>query len=210
MKVLTIASQKGGSGKTTIALHLACYAHQTGLKTALIDTDPQLSALGWYKSREADDPILATSSPNELESILGDAKTDGFDYCIVDTRPSVAEDIRAACNLSHFILIPTRPAIMDLRAIESTAAIVESSGTPGAIVINAAPPKRGNAEQSITTEASNYAIEATGLPVCPVIIHQRAAFSHSLITGQAVTEYEPNSKASDEIKKLWEYVTNAS
>lgn len=105
--------------------------------------------------------------------------------------------------LFDFILIPARPAILDLRAIADTVGLVNNKAA--VIVLNSCPPGRGFAEVGIVTEARK-ALSVYGLPVCPVAVSQRVAYSHALNGGLAVTEFEPEGKAAGEIRRLWEWL----
>ena len=106
------------------------------------------------------------------------------------------------------MLTPTRPAILDLRAIGATVDVVRASRARAAIVINGAPPSRGGSEAALTTEA-RQALESYRVPVAPVVIGLRAALSHALVDGRAVTEFEPGSKAAAELLGLYRYTEEA-
>jgi chromosome partitioning protein len=205
MKVLGLLSRKGGVGKTTLALHMAVLAQAGGARVLLVDLDPQGSAAAWWQAREGDTPQLEATDPSKLDALLGTARTAGVDLVIIDTRPSVEADAVQVASLSDYLLVPTRPAIMDLRAILGTLDIVKGGRHRASIVLNACPPSRGVGEASSTSDARK-ALKAFGVPVAPVSIVQRAALSHALLGGLAVSETEPDSKATKEIRALWRYV----
>jgi chromosome partitioning protein len=186
MKILGLLSRKGGGGKTTLALHLSVMAQDAGLRVLLIDLDPQGSAAAWWQAREADTPQLDVAQPGQLEGLLDKARTAGVDLVIIDTRPSVEADAVQVASLSDYVLVPTRPAILDLRAILGTLDIVKGGRHRASIVLNA--------------------LKAFGVPVAPVSIVQRAPLAHALVGGQAVSETEPTSKATKELRALWRYV----
>jgi cellulose biosynthesis protein BcsQ len=117
MRIIGMLSRKGGSGKTTLAVHLAVLAQQAGRRTLLIDLDPQHSAADWWRAREADTPQLVETDPGGLRDVLEAARADGVDLVVIDTRPSAEHDAALVAGLSDLILVPTRPAILDLRAI---------------------------------------------------------------------------------------------
>jgi chromosome partitioning protein len=209
LRTLALASQKGGAGKTTLALHLAVIASQAGLRTVLVDCDPQRSAAGWWHSRQATQPELVETEPARLHELIPAAEADGADLLILDTRPSVERDTLDVARAASFVLIPTRPAILDLRAIGATVEVVKAAGTRAAIVLNACPPApRAGAEAALTMEARRSLEAAHGLPVVPAAITQRAALAHALIDGRAVTEFEPTGKAAAELRALWRYLEN--
>ena len=127
MNVLGLLSRKGGSGKTTLAIHLAVQAQAAGRRALLIDLDPQRSAAAWWRARESDTPQLVETEPGHLGNILEAASGDGVDLVVIDTRPSVEADAVQVAALSDLVLIPTRPAILDLRAILATLDVVKGS-----------------------------------------------------------------------------------
>ena len=189
IKVLAILSQKGGSGKTTLTLHLAVIAQAAGLRTVLVDCDPQRSAAGWWRARKADTPELIEAEPSRLAAAIEAARADGVDLVVVDTRPSVEQDTLDVARLADLALIPIRPSILDLRAIKATVDVVQAAKRPAGIVLNSCPPGRNDREATLTGEA-RAGLAGYGLPVLPVSVTQRAALSHALIDGRAVTEFE--------------------
>jgi chromosome partitioning protein len=205
MKVIGLLSRKGGVGKTTLAVHLAVLAQQAGQRTLLIDLDPQGSAAAWWRAREAETPALVETQPAELRGILDAARADGIDLVVVDTRPSVEADVAHVAALSDVVLIPTRPAIFDLRAILGTLDVVKGTARRSLLVLNACPPARGVGEASIVTDARR-ALTAFGVPVAPVAITSRAVFVAAPVTGLTAGETEPEGKAAKEIRALWRIV----
>lgn len=200
MKKLAILAQKGGSGKTTIAVHMAVCAVRQGLHTALIDLDPQASAYDWNESREEGyklDAVKATAG--QLASLLEQAKKAGADLVIIDTAPHSNSTAAIAAQLADFILIPCRPARFDLKAIGSTVEIARLSKTPSAVVINAAP--RGK-----LSEEAALALRQQGINVLDSVLQHRASYSHAVIDGLSVHEYEPKGKAAEEIDELFSCV----
>jgi chromosome partitioning protein len=200
MKVIGVLSRKGGSGKTTLAVHLAVQAQQEG-RTLLVDLDPQHSAADWWRAREAETPQLVETTPTELSDVLDAARADGVNLVVIDTRPSAELDVVHVAALSDLIVVPTRPAILDLRAILGTLDVIKGAARRSLIVLNACPPPRGAGEASLTGDARR-ALAAFGVPVAPVTIVNRATFSSALLTGLTAAEAEPGSKAAKEIRAL--------
>lgn len=201
MKTLAIMSQKGGSGKTTLAVHLAAYAIGQRIKTALIDLDPQASAYKWNERRTEDDPKspkidTIKGAVTQLAGFLKLAEENGIALVIIDTAPHSNSAAAIVAQLADFVLMPCRPALFDLDAIASTVEIVTSAETPAAVVLNAAP--RGK-----LADEARAALEGQGITVLPSIIYQRAAYSHAVIDGRAVHEYEPEGKATEEVTELY-------
>lgn len=199
-RVLALLSQKGGSGKTTLATHLAV-ALGADRRVVLVDTDPQRSAAGWAHSRESKTPEVIEAKAAAIIATLRAIRATGAGLVIIDSRPSAEADVGSIARAADFVLIPCRPGILDLRAVGGTVDLVKQARVPAAIVLNAVPPARGVGEASVTVEARK-ALAQYGLPVLPVTIGQRAVLAHALITGLAVEEYEPSSVAAREIREL--------
>lgn len=205
MHTISVTARKGGVGKSTVTIHLAVIAQQEGLKVAIIDTDPQGSAAGWWNEREGDTPSMLQCAPKELADVKNLARSEGYDLLIIDTEPSHSSDLASVAKASDFVLIPTRPAPLDLRAIGPTVTTIHAHKKRSAILLNGCPPGRNNSEANITQEARELLIDSP-IPVAPVSITLRAPFSHSLINGSAVTEWDPEGKASTEITALWNWI----
>jgi chromosome partitioning protein len=108
-------------------------------------------------------------------------------------------------KLSDFVLIPTRVGVFDLAAVADTVAMAKESKKPFAVLLNAVPPARLDEEPSIVTEA-RHLLQQMGAPVLSRHLSQRAAFSHSLISGEAVSEFAPASAAAYEIGLVWKNI----
>jgi len=202
MKTLGIIAQKGGTGKTTLSIHLAVRAGLTGLKVLLVDADPQASATAWWRRRSVQTPGLVQSGGERLQELSATAQEQGYDLVVIDTAPHSSSDAEATARVSDLVYIPTRPAILDLDAIGATTELVTAADTPARIVLNACPPPTRYGEPHIVTEA-RQALATYTTPVSKAAISQRAAFSHALIDGRAVSEFERKSKAALEIDGLW-------
>jgi|ERR1035441_5404505 chromosome partitioning protein len=203
MKTLAIIAQKGGSGKSTIAVHLAAYANFRKIRTTLIDLDPQGSTYDWNQGRTDDDPKspklhCVRSNERDLPKAIEQAKATGAKLLIIDTAPHSNRDAATTAKLADFVLMPCRPARFDLKALISTADIAKLSNTPAAVVINHAPPVGGKAERA------REVIEEQGINVLPPVLHRRTAFEDALTGCRAVHEYEPDSKAAEEIAALFD------
>ena len=200
MRVLVFASQKGGSGKTTLSGHLAVEAERSGAgPVALIDTDPQGSLAKWWNVREADMPaFMQCTFPNLLHDIER-ARNEGFKLVVIDTPPAVTRAIAEVVAMADLVVLPTRPSPHDLRAVGATVDIVESRNKPMVFVVNSAVP---NAR--ITTEAA-VALSQHGT-VAPVVVHHRTDFAASMIDGRTVMEVKENCKSAQEVSALWRYL----
>ncbi len=213
MRMVALLARKGGTGKTTLAVHIAVLASETRRQVLLVDTDPQRSASDWWAARPWQDgdrkvPRLVTCEARDIPKVLDAADGEGIDLVVVDTRPSVEADIVQIARAADLVLIPTRPGILDLRAIAATTRAVgmtsrdrrADAGT--LVVLNCVPPPRGVGESRLAAEARS-ALAAYGIPVADVTIGNRAAFAHALIDGRAVTEFEPAGKAAAELRHLF-------
>jgi len=201
MKTLAVVSQKGGAGKTTLALHLAVAAELAGCRCAVVDLDPQASAASWKDARQATTPVVVSAPAVRLGPVLEAAAGHGAGLAVIDTAPYSEVAALAAARAADLILIPCRPAILDLRAIGATIDLARLAGRPAAVVINAAPPRGGLAGEA------RVAIAAYGVPVVPAVLVQRAAYVHALTGGLVAQEYEPAGKAATEVARLYRGVT---
>lgn len=199
MKVLSLVSQKGGVGKTTLATALAVAGHQDGKQIVLIDLDPQASASFWMDTRK-NDAFAVTSAPaSRLQHVLAAAKDAGADLAIVDT-PLFAKDITfEAAERADFILIPTRPAVLDVMAMTRTINLICTFDRAAAVVLTFCPPAGKEIDD---TEA---AVHALGADLCPVRVGARIAYSRAQQSGLAAQELYAQGKAAVEIAGLYQY-----
>jgi chromosome partitioning protein len=201
VKTLAILSQKGGTGKTTLALHLAVAAERMDIGVAVLDLDPQASAAGWKDSRPDETPSVISLQPTRMAKALEVAAASGAGLAIIDSAPHSADAAIAAAEAADLILIPCRAGILDLRAIATTARIVKLTGKPAYVVLNHTPTRAPR-----LIEDATQAVKQHGLEVAPVVIHQRSAFAHALTAGQTAQEYEPEGKAAQEITALFKWL----
>jgi chromosome partitioning protein len=201
MHTVAILSQKGGSGKTTLALHLAAVAASFGQVAAVADIDPQASAATWKDSRPVDTPVVISIPAARLTQALEAARSAGADLALIDSAPHAGDVALAAAEAADFVLIPCRPGILDLRAIGATARIVKLAGKRAYVVLNAMPPNAPN----VLADA-RAAVAVHGLEVAPFSMQQRATFAHALTAGKTANEYEPKGKAAEEIVALYQWL----
>ena len=202
MKVLAFASQKGGSGKTTLAAHLAVEAERAGEgPVALMDADPQGSLTDWWNERQVDFPLFAQTSIARLGDHLEEMRQKGIKLLFIDTPPAITSTIGHVVNVADLVVIPTRPSPHDLRAAGATVDIAERLEKPLVFVINGAHPRA-----RITTEAA-ISLSQHG-PVAEVVIHQRTDYAASMIDGRTVMEISTRSRSPQEMANLWRYLHN--
>lgn len=200
MKTIAIISQKGGAGKTTLALHLATASVLAGRNTAIIDLDPQASAAHWGDRRQEELPVVLSAHATRLTHEMKRVEDMGGDVLIIDTAPHSDSAALEAAKAADLVLVPCRPAILDIEAITNTLDLVKTTKTPIAVVMNAVAPQGSEAAEAAE------AIAALDVEVCPVHLRQRVAFSRALITGQTVQEFEPGGKAAVEVEQLHAFV----
>ena len=200
MKVLALASQKGGSGKTTLAGHIAVQAERAGAgPVALIDTDPQGSLAEWWNERQAPTPVFAQTVIARLQVDMERLRGMGTKLVVIDTPPAITATIQHVISASDLVAVPMRPSPHDLRAAGATVEMVERAGKPLVFIINAATPRA-----RITAEAA-IALSQHGT-LAPVTIHHRTDFAASMIDGRTVVELDPKSNSAVEIIQLWDYL----
>jgi chromosome partitioning protein len=198
MKTISLVSQKGGVGKSTLASNLAAYASSKGLKTTIIDLDKQSSLTAWYglRLRHTDDVALLLEGMPLVDQIKQQEQA-GFDLCIIDTPPHNSTEAANAVRASDITIVPVRASAFDLIASQPTFELLASG--KGGVVLNAVP------SSSAVKDSAIELVKQNGLKVLAVI-GQRVAFQHAISFGKGVTEYQPKSKASEEIKELWETI----
>ncbi len=197
MKTVVITSQKGGSGKTTVAAHLAVAAEQEGHgPTVLIDTDPQQTLATWWKVREAETPKLAPVTLRDLPAKLAVLREMGFTWCLIDTPPALTEQNKQVLGLADLVLIPARPSPNDLWSLGATLDLVSQSGTPFVFVLTQA---KGNARITVQTMA---ALSGHGR-IFESIVHDRVDYAASMTDGRTALEIAPSERAAREVRRLW-------
>ena len=202
MRVLAMASQKGGSGKTTLSGHLAVQAQRAGAgPVVLIDIDPQGSLADWWNEREDEMPAYAQTTVARLAADLEMLRGQGFRLAVIDTPPAITVAIQSVIAVSELIVVPTRPSPHDLRAVGATVDLCDRAGKPLIFVVNAATPKA-----RITSEAA-VALSQHGT-VAPITLHHRVDFAASMIDGRTVMEVDPNGKSAREVEELWTYISD--
>lgn len=197
MTTIAIVSQKGGTGKTTLAIHLAAAAERQGEVALIIDADPQATASQWAAWRDEAPPEVIDSAPPRIAAKIEQAKEAGATFIVIDTPPHADTTASKAMEAADLVLIPCRPSAFDLAAIRTTARLVQLRAKPAWVVFTAGPP---HAER-IYADAANL-LSGFGVPVCPHRIADRAAFRHASAAGKTVFELEPGGKAANEIEHV--------
>ena len=200
MRILTIASKKGGAGKTTLAAHLAVEAERTGAgPVAVVDIDPQGSLADWWNQRAAETPLFAAVDVARLAEHMTALQRQGVNLVVIDTPPAFLDTIRAAIAAADLVLIPARPSPHDLRAVGVIVEMAEDLRKPFGFVVNGATPRTTIALEAVQARAQHGA-------VAPVIVHQRIDFAASMVDGRTAGEVHSRSRSAVEITSLWQYV----
>ena len=197
MKTIALISQKGGAGKTTLALHLSAAFWLAGSDVLVVDLDPQASAAEWHDARENPMPHVESVQPARLAKVMARAREIGTGVLLIDTAPHNEAAALDAARAADLVLVPCQPSIMDLRAMRKTVELLRLVKVPAFAVLNGVP-----AFGTVGDEASETIADSLGLPVCPVRIGDRVAYSRCLITGQVAQEIEPKGKAAAEVEQL--------
>jgi chromosome partitioning protein len=207
MKVWSIVSQKGGSGKTTLALHLAIAAAKDR-KVLVIDLDPQQSAERWHAIRQRitgtkDDPSIAAGPYQKLLDMLKTARKLGAELVLIDTPPKLDKAIIPSLKVATMVLVPLKSAVLDLQALEDTSDLINLAKARGksTVILNAVPT--GQIKETAVRESLRTASRLK-LEVASERVSELVAFSQGLKTGRGVTETERNGTAAKEITALYQ------
>jgi chromosome partitioning protein len=230
VKKIALIAQKGGVGKTTVAVNLAVAMQASGLKTTLFDLDPQESAVIWADRRTDEFPHVEFLTERKLPQGLRDATAQGFSIAIIDTPPAAGPQAFTAAESADLVLIPCRPNLVDLDAIRRTSKLIKSARKPAFVVFNAAPPGATTLVEDAKAIVEKEPCEACkgsgakpgaaavacescggqgyvpGLVVAPRLLRDRSAYRAAWPLGRGVVENEPYGKAAQEISELQEWV----
>ena len=207
MNVITLASRKGGAGKSTLTAHLAAHAHGIGLRCMVVDADPQGSVTLWHSLRPGGGIALRNAAQG-VDRLLAHAEIEGVEWVFIDTPPTMWVVVGEAIRAATLVVIPARPSLFDLSAVRETVATARERDKPYAVVINAAPVKRDDKESPVVTQARTH-LDSLGIPVWAGQISQRAGYSLTLANGASAFEAEPQSSAASEIARLWSAITRS-
>lgn len=205
MKTIAVIARKGGSGKTTAAVHLALAAHLRGGRTWLVDTDPQGSSTEVLKARQADGPRCLQAIGAGLAGLQAQAQADGAALMVIDTPAASEDEIAHAIALAQLSVLVIRPTFLDIAASVQTAQILRSLRKPGLILLNQAPVPREGVEPPAVKKAIE-ALRLMRLPVIPVVLRSRALYQTALASGQSAEELASDSPAGEEIAAAWGFI----
>lgn len=201
MTTIAIVSQKGGAGKTTLAISLAAVALRHGQLSLVIDADPQATASSWADWRGSEPPEVIDSAPGRIAIKVGQAKAEGAKLVIIDTPPHADITATRAMEAADLVLIPCRPSAFDLAAIKTTARLVQLLAKPAYVVFTAGPPNAPRIYADAAALLAEY-----GIPAAPPLIPERAIYRHACAMGRTIFEVGDCDKAAHELEMLWSWV----
>jgi chromosome partitioning protein len=208
MRTIVFVTQKGGTGKTTIAASLAAAAARSGERVIALDLDPQGSLAAWGGRRESaeapDGVTVARLEPERLPrlaAILEGLAGKGFTVAVLDTAGVDSTAARLAAQSADLCLLPARPTRLDIEATASTFQAVRRAGRDAAFVLNQCPT---SFRSSRASEAA-AGLTALGVLAEPMLT-ARADHQDAVAAGLGVTEYAPQGKAAAEVATLWQWV----
>ncbi len=200
MKTIIVANQKGGSGKSTVTVHLAAAAEQAGDGPVVIsDTDPQGTAADWFNQRKKagiDTPLYSPLTLSDLAGKVQALDEAGASYLFIDTAPSIGAVNADLFALADLILIPLNPTPADLRALVKGLPLVRQSGKPFQFVLARVRPNLRN------NDGAAMALNALGM-VLPARMHERVIYAEAFAHGKTALDIDPKGVAAAELAALW-------
>jgi len=204
LRTVAVVALKGGSGKTTVATHLALAAHLRGLNVLVVDTDPQRSARDVLSSRSEAGPSCLTVTGPRLMAAQFAAVDEGRRLLVIDTPAGSVEDVTEAIVLADLTILVVRPTLLDLAGMARTFKIVRRLGKPATVVMNQAPVTREGSETPLVKRML-AGLEYMQAPVAPVILRYRSVYQTALERGRSAEETS-DRVAGKEIAELWDFV----
>lgn len=197
MKTIVITSQKGGSGKTTLAAHLSVEAERSGMGDVwLVDTDKQATLSQWHSRREAETPGKLDVPFTLLSKGLKTLASQNAAYCFIDTPPTISEQSKSVIELADLVLIPARASPADLWAVADTVEIVKQASKAFLFVVTQAKP------QATITAQAVAALSQHGR-VAEAFVADRVTYAAAMTGGRTAQEIASKSLAASEINALW-------
>lgn len=201
MKVITLVTQKGGSGKSTLCVSLAVAAHEANKAVCILEMDRQATITQWAKERHGMDPEVAPITADKLETALERLKTVDCDFVFLDTPGIDSPGTNLAIKMADLCLVPCRPTPADLKGVAPTLGAIYRLEKDFAFVLNQTPPK------GIRIRETAEGLGSLGV-LADVNIVMRNDHQDAMGRGQGVTEFNPTGPAADEIRKLWAWIEN--
>lgn len=204
LRTLAVIALKGGSGKTTVATHLALAAHLRGVDTLVVDTDPQNSARDILSAREAPGPDYVTATGRNVLAAQFGALAQRKDLMIIDTPAGAVETVSEAIVVADHALMVVRPTLIDLSGLARTLTLVRRLGKAYTVVMNQAPVAREDVEPPLVKRALK-GLAYMQVPLAPVILRSRSVYQTALERGRSAEEMSDRA-AAGEIAALWDFM----
>jgi chromosome partitioning protein len=201
MKVISLVTQKGGSGKSTLCVSLAVAAQEAGRTICILEMDKQATVTQWAQARAGKPPEVAQITADKLEAVIARLKSAEYDYVFVDTPGIDSPGTHSAIRISDLCLIPCRPSPADLRGVAPTLAAIHRLERDFAFILNQTPPK------SYRVRDTAEGLKVLGL-LAEVNVVMRNDHQDAIGSGQGVTEFNPEGAAADEMRRLWTWIDN--
>jgi chromosome partitioning protein len=201
MRIIAIAMQKGGVGKSTLVRSLAVAGTEDGLNVLALDMDAQQSTRQWRDRRDAALPLVIFTTEIDLGRELDKARAAGCDLVLIDTPPARSTEAPAAVEAADLVLMPCSPDIEAYEQLPRTLRLARTTGKPAAVVLTMATPNSRSEE-----ETAKGVFAAIGAPMVPAVIHRLKAHRDASREGVTPQELEPDGKAALEIATLWQWV----
>jgi chromosome partitioning protein len=199
-----MASLKGGTGKTTVGLNLAVTAEEAGMRTVVVDVDPQQASAKWGDLRAVTgrSPSVISAMAARLPQVLDSATQLGAELIVIDSAAHAEGILVSTIDAADLVLIPCRPTIIDLQYLAATAQLSSLRGKKAAVVLNAVQPR------TVDRFQAEGALADMGLSVVPVSVSNLVAYARAITAGQGVTEFEPEGRAAAEMRALLGEITD--
>jgi chromosome partitioning protein len=201
MKVISLVTQKGGSGKSTLCVSLAVAAQEAGHAICILEMDKQATASQWSQARQGKPPEVGQVTADKLLDIIAKLKGDVYEFVFIDTPGIDSPGTNAAIRASDLCLIPCRPTPADLRAMQPTLAAIQRLEKDFAFILNQTPPKGYRVRD--TAEG----LKVLGM-LAEVNVVMRNDHQDAIGSGQGVTEFNPEGPAAEEMRRLWAWIDN--
>jgi len=205
MRTITFATQKGGSGKSTIMMSIAVLTEAGGLRVVVLDTDPQHTILKWGNRRRTEGhptPVIMACEPHQLASELRRLSKQGFDLCLIDTAGAHNVAVAPAIEQADFCLVPVKPTLADAQSATDTAKALRDRRKRFAFVMSmcfGSTPRLNDAAAGLLRHGE----------IAAANIYHRVDYPDADTAGLGVTEFNPNGPAAKEVRLLWAWLFRA-